>query len=693
MDPEERSIWVLVVVVVRKDTVYSFTAESTGAATVAGNTGADIFRNVATPKVVSLPSDLVWSGDPELRLPDRKFSFVSMADAEIGLMPIAVGVSRNHGLDAGQVYERLHPLYEQFMHHCIGALRKAFEIAPASMRNDGPYEGLSITNLDPTILGKLLAAKLGDGLVIDLTSHGADGSTSKLSISRLYTPDGETLVRFAPRVGEASVIDQLVALRGAVKGRHADGVSILEDFVVTGSTLHTVINAMADAQLRVERVVAFGAFGNTASLPVDPVVRFVGSDPRKLLDRADLVEYREFLLGSGGCSTLLPSGKTGQAPYIFPFASPTKRASVPSETAAAFSTDILRANAEFYARASQVLGIDVRLADVRPTFAVAASELFGRAPTDAMTDVAARCIDRLAKSSTSVVATPSSFSLLRHLRLPQKIIFLDVNGTLIRPGESEVNALARAELITRCAAAEAAGYSIGLCSDSPLDGLQRLAGQLGITGPIIAENGALVANGNARPVVLRFFPNRETAIGTIERIAERHGVRRESDRWAVEFGGKNPNSSENTGQAWYAFGAGRHETIAVFGSPEFIAELGKVDWRALMGGTDEMTFDCNPHAGSYGFFSLQPLADYRAGKTRTLEALVQLGIQVRMIGDGESDVAPRSSGVVVGLVGNTKVDPSIIPEGSYSTPLQHALGAAHIMTQMIADDSGVNGQS
>jgi hypothetical protein len=109
-----------------------------------------------------------------------------------------------------------------------------------------------------------------------------------------------------------------------------------------------------------------------------------------------------------------------------------------------------------------------------------------------------------------------------------------------------------------------------------------------------------------------------------------------------------------------------------------------------MGGTKEVTFDCNPNAGAYGFFSLQPLKNYRAGKVQTLATLVELGHTVRMIGDGESDLADPSTGVVIGLVGNTQVAEGIIPSGCYRTPLGHALGATDIMRQMLSDETRPN---
>lgn len=71
----------------------------------------------------------------------------------------------------------------------------------------------------------------------------------------------------------------------------------------------------------------------------------------------------------------------------------------------------------------------------------------------------------------------------------EKLILFDLDGTLI---DSQYN-LTDESIRVSVEQAEKAGWSVGLNSDTPLEQLLWWSDQLGMTGPIIAEKGAVVA--------------------------------------------------------------------------------------------------------------------------------------------------------------------------------------------------------
>jgi len=94
--------------------------------------------------------------------------------------------------------------------------------------------------------------------------------------------------------------------------------------------------------------------------------------------------------------------------------------------------------------------------------------------------------------------------------LPQRLVFIDVNGTLLAHDAAAPDIPARDieafRWAVRCA--ELAGWTVGLCSDSPVLPLRALAKRLGLADAalIIAENGSVLAIGDKPPVLIRPLP-------------------------------------------------------------------------------------------------------------------------------------------------------------------------------------------
>ncbi len=217
-------------------------------------------------------------------------------------------------------------------------------------------------------------------------------------------------------------------------------------------------------------------------------------------------------------------------------------------------------------------------------------------------------------------------SALQELHLPQRMIFLDVNGTLI-PEDSQHGDIAEADLRdfqTEVSRLTASGIAVGLCSDSPLPQLQQFATKLGLTGPIIAENGAVVSYGTTR-VVLGEVPDRDGIIATINDVAAQHNLERLPDAIAPEFGGEQVDLTNGH----YAIGANREATVSVFGSTAFIAQLGQAIH------PDGCSMDVSPE---YGYLGIHPGGNFRDSKRLTLESMATIeGTRILMIGNSMSD--------------------------------------------------------
>jgi hydroxymethylpyrimidine pyrophosphatase-like HAD family hydrolase len=99
--------------------------------------------------------------------------------------------------------------------------------------------------------------------------------------------------------------------------------------------------------------------------------------------------------------------------------------------------------------------------------------------------------------------------LARQIRL----IMADVDGTLIPSGDDSISSVVL-EAISRL---QEQGIIVGLVSGRTLPGLESLASRLGITGPIIAENGG-VAKLKANGALVDLGYSRQPALESLEKL-------------------------------------------------------------------------------------------------------------------------------------------------------------------------------
>lgn len=262
-------------------------------------------------------------------------------------------------------------------------------------------------------------------------------------------------------------------------------------------------------------------------------------------------------------------------------------------------------------------------------------------------------------------------SALQELHLPKKMIFLDVNGTLI-PEDSQDGSIPPADLRdfqTEVSRLTQSGIAIGLCSDSPLPQLQQFAARLGLSGPIIAENGAVVSFGTTR-VVLGEVPDSERLIARVIDIAQQHRLQRLPDAIAPEFGGEQIDLTNGH----YAFGANREATVSVFGSTTFITQLGEELH------PEGCSMDISPE---YGYLGIHPGGNFRDSKRQTLSAMANTGeTKILMIGNSMSDNVQADNIRTAFVGGSMLTDAAAADERTYISPHTTMRGVIDILRQI-----------
>ncbi|HEY5815285.1 MAG TPA: hypothetical protein VIS95_02990 [Solirubrobacterales bacterium] len=225
-----------------------------------------------------------------------------------------------------------------------------------------------------------------DGVVISMDPLMEDGALP-LAFSRCYRVGGTEFVEMIPRPGYPALEQQVEAIRAEAGGRP---LIVVEDDFYTGETIEKTLSERLEGLAdQIVAVVAGTKIGphQPPAFPVHAAVRYVREDGLSPLEKVDLGDPRDYLIGASGLVCRLDSGNLGRLPYVLPFVSPAARASIPEVAEAEFSASALELSRAFYADLSQIAGGSVTLMAVDPHFAVACRELFGLEPDAPLADV------------------------------------------------------------------------------------------------------------------------------------------------------------------------------------------------------------------------------------------------------------------------------------------------------------------
>jgi len=228
------------------------------------------------------------------------------------------------------------------------------EEADSFMRNIfDQYELVAETEL-ATGLQELATAS---GLPVISLDRAYFQSKWTLEIARQVDRDGQDR-GVVSRPGTGSLIGQIRRLR-------ADGlkeVALLDDVIFSGELLERIISVLQAHDIRVFHVVS-GIGINAGLSRVRTKVNNV-SCVRVYDDVIDEVCERDFYPGVPYSGRLLSGGRNVGVPYLLPFGNPQKWASVPSESAVAFSRFFISQSLSIFLEIEQVSGRYVLCSDL-----------------------------------------------------------------------------------------------------------------------------------------------------------------------------------------------------------------------------------------------------------------------------------------------------------------------------------------
>ena len=606
---------------------------------------------------------LILNPDPALH-----FVFLARDDTRFVVDSNTPRLAARGAVPEEQVRTILTEAYASFVERLLPELGRGLGSHPEGGMNGSPDADrrveIHVFEAEPLAEGVKLRA---DGHeVVSLDPLVSDG-VHELAVSRLFYVGGLRSTGLTNRPGSLPLPEQCRRLREALGDRE---FVVTDDDIYTGGTMRQVMAMLARSPLKAVPQIQTGR-PEVVGVPLEPVVTCI--PPAR--ERMDIGDARDFLLGGGGLVIKLPSGAEGRLPYLLPFVSPAARASIAPEVESDFSRRILELNRAFFVELESNLGRDVRVADLDPALGASLGELYRIPPETLVREV----LDWAARDMSKLWAETRFCGVVQerlgYLKLPQQIVLLDVNGTLI-PEEQRSPAAFSAEDLAALGADIARlrreGVAVGLCSDSPLQPLQELGALIGITGPVLAENGNVIHH-EGWTVQVRDLPGREHLIELIRCCAA--GFTEVQPVTAPEFGGQLPRFEAGE----WGWGKGRETSLSLFGPPELIRKVGD-----RLGGIEGISVDCAPE---HNFLCVHPGADYRRNKGEVLRTLGRFNISTIMVGNSLSDWVEPDSGVVCAFVGDARIPESVREQAAFIAAGHCLTGVQEILARIYSHGS------
>jgi hypothetical protein len=593
---------------------------------------------------------------------DVDFVYVIRKDGNFTMNPIAESIVEDYGLDYSTARDVLLQEYDVFFAKLISSFKWGYA-------SKGNFEAHLF---NPNDLDKAVRAKSQDNPLISLDPLMNQG-VHEFKVSRGYYLGGKKDFSQIARPG--SELLPLQAQNISTK-LNRSSASVAEDDIFSGGSVIASINSLLECGVTIDKVIPGIQVGKPEKLAVmgvkvDPVVAYEASDRKDIFDKVDLGDPRDYLLGASGLVVCLPNGEYGRSPYVLPFVSATARASIPQEAEKEFSLKVLQANFDFFYNVEKRIGKPIVLSQMNPDFMVMMNVMFGFDKNATMGQVVSWAMNNMDRIWELNQKLGEMQEKLASLELPKNIIFLDVNGTLFPDDSPDGYILDEEVVLLKQAVINAKGKSlfVGLCSDSPLPQLQKLLGQLGIDGPVIAENGNVLSN-NGKILAINPLLAIDTCKQQICELAQELGILQTEDLIAKEFGGV---ASEDFDKQW-GFGANRLSSVSVFGPAKLIEKLG-----GGLSGQVGISVDCSPE---YNYLAIHPGSDYKQNKGNALGLLVAYGHNVIMIGNSMSDWVDPVLGVQCTFVANSRVTNDVLEQASYVSDKPLTKGVIDIINQI-----------
>jgi len=566
------------------------------------------------------------------------FIYIMRKDGDFTINPIAEKFSEEYFLNPHDTKQVLLQEYDTFV-------EKLADILQSSFSHKGSVE---LHIYDPDTLDQQIREKATGLPVISLDPLMTEGVHTH-GVSRGYYLSGQHDFGQVARPGMASLLEQAKNIANELDGKSA---VVAEDDIFSGGSVIASLEGLIQEGTNVHHIIPGIQVGIPAKLTemgitVDPVIKYKTTDDTDIFDKVDLGDPRDYLVGASGLVVKLPNGEYGRAPYLLPFVTATARAGIPKAIEKTFSFHVLQANYQLYNAVEEKIGKPVLLKQMHPDFVTLMHNLHNFDHNTPMKQVVAWAMNTIDTTWQTHQELGSFQEHIKKLQLPQNIVFIDVNGTLI-PDDSvdgRIAPKAILQLKEHIKKLQEKDIFVGLCSDSPLLQLEQLAVSLGINGPIIAENGNLIAYKDQQ-LILQQVEAIDQVKQEIQTLASTEGgFVQQDDTVSKEFGGTLPTQKNH-----WSFGANRVTSISVFGSPELIQKLGDhMD-------TTAYGIDCSPQ---YSYFALHPGNNFRLNKSKTLSLLAAFGKSIVMVGDSMSDWVDPENNVTCAFVNGSRITPEV----------------------------------
>lgn len=578
------------------------------------------------------------------------FVYVMRKDGDYTMNPFSQRLAERHNLDPRSIQGDLVAEYDTFSAKLIETLHDAY----SSTRGTVQIHVFSEHNLEKQTL-----KEAGDLPLISYDPLLTGKDILSFESSRGWYPGGRVDMGRRPRPGAAPLDQQARHIKEVLGDREA---AVGEDDVYTGGSLAGSIETKLNEGVNIGLVIPGIQFGEPSKikalgLPIKPIVLYETTDGRAVEDVFDLGDPRDFMVGASGLVVQLPDRSFGRAPYVSPFVSTEARASIPSGTNKEFGLKVLKANLDFFSAVQERVGHPLLLADMDPYFVHYMSTLHN-IPSDApMTDVISWSMDHIDEIWNVTNELGKQEKRIAEMNLPDKMVFLDVHGTVLPDGSRDgiLSELDIRDLRTAASRLENAGVSVGLNSHAPLESLQELAQRIGLKNPVCLFEGGNGIYYNNKTEILRQL--NQAALDEIririEIEAQRTEHERIADMPAPEFGGNPiPFMRGDT----FAYEKGRQASLAVFADREFIDRLGV----KLADLSDQFGLFVRPELKT--LVVLPKDGDFRNHKRETLELLAAHGHSVLMVGDNAEVDAVDVPGATSAFVSSSKLTPKLRAE-------------------------------
>lgn len=609
-------------------------------------------------------AEIKWPHENKVEVgSDVDFVYIMRKDGKFAMSAVAQKIASDYKVGEESLFQTFLEEYDTFF-------AKLSDIFKWGYTSKGNFE---LHLFDPDELDQAVRLKSDGAPIVSLDPLMKQG-VHGFGVSRGYYLGGTKDFGQVERPGNEALSTQAQKIAKKLDGAQT---SVSEDDIFSGGSVIASLNALLASGVDIKKVIPGIQIGkpkklSDMGLSVDPVIEYQTTDGTDIFNKLDLGDPRDYLLGASGLVIKLPNGEYGRAPYILPFVSTTARAGIPTEIEKDFALKVLQANYEFFNTVQDKIGIPLLLKHMDHSFLVLMHQMYGVDPNTEMSQIVVWLMDNLEGFWETTKKQGEFQEELALLKLPQSIIFLDVNGTLF-PDESTDGYIAEEDIYSLKTAVnkiKEKGLSVGLCSDSPLIQLKEFSQKMGIDGPIIAENGNIIFN-DGQVLVLNELSDIEIYKGQIIDQAHELGFQQTDDSIAPEFGGS-PVDVQNS---LWSFGANREASITVFGPAYLIERLGS----HFNGQKQEFSVDCSPE---YNFFAIHPGENYKLNKGQALNTLAAFGQNIIMVGNSMSDWVEPEQGVICAFVNGARINSDIVNKAGYISDKQTIKGVIDILEKI-----------